>query len=98
MNHANQNRPLARFRAGAVHAAVWENHIHNHGTPAIMLKASVERRFKDTNGQWRSSTGFSRSELPLAMHCLKQAFAFMIEHDNTRAAEGGPERADVRPP
>jgi hypothetical protein len=34
------------------------------------LKATLERRFKDASGTWKSSNSFSRNEIPLAIHCL----------------------------
>ena len=44
-----------------------------------MLKATIERRYKDGNGEWKSSGSFSRNELPLAIHCLQKAFEAMLE-------------------
>lgn len=43
-----------------------------------MLKASVERRYKDSSGEWKSSNSFSRSEIPLAKYCLNKAFEYMV--------------------
>ena len=57
-------KPVAKFRAGQVSAAIWENEITVNGKKAVMLKASVERRFKDKDGQWKSSNSFSRNEIP----------------------------------
>jgi len=44
-------KPTAKFRAGPVSAAIWENDITVNGKKAVMLKASVERRYKDKDGQ-----------------------------------------------
>jgi hypothetical protein len=44
-----------------------------------MLKATVERRYKDANGQWKSSNSFGRNEVPLVRWCLDQAFSAMIQ-------------------
>jgi hypothetical protein len=72
-------KPIARFRAGQVSAAIWENEITVNGKKAVMLKASVERRYKDKDGQWKSSTSFSRNEIPLAVYCLQKSFEHIIE-------------------
>jgi hypothetical protein len=72
-------RPVAKFRAGQVSAAIWENEITANGRKMTMLKATVERRFKDKDGQWKSSNSFSRNEIPLAIYCLQKSFEHIIE-------------------
>ena len=74
-----QTLPIARFKAGQVSAALWENEIVSDGRKAVILKATVQRRFKDKNGEWKSSTSFARNEIPLAIYCLQQAFKKIIE-------------------
>ena len=71
--------PTKKFRAGQVSCALWNNEIKVDGRSVSMLKASVERRYKDKDDTWKSSTSFSRNEIPLAIYCLQQAFAAMIE-------------------
>jgi hypothetical protein len=72
-------QPIRRFRAGAVSCAIWENEIVVNGQTKPLLKATVDRRFKDRNGEWKSSQSFSRTEIPLAIYCLTKAFVSMIE-------------------
>ena len=72
-------QPLTKFRAGSVSAALWENEVTVNGRKVTMLKASVERRYKDSSGTWKSSNSFSRNEIPLAIYCLDKAFQAMIE-------------------
>ena len=72
-------KPVAKFVAGQVSAAIWENQISVNGRPVTVLKASVQRRYKDRDGQWKSSTSFSRNEIPLAIYCLQKSFEKMIE-------------------
>jgi len=73
-------RPVAKFTAGQVSAAIWENEVTTKaGKKVTMLKATVERRYKDKDGQWKSSGSFSRNEIPLAMYCLQKSFDHIIE-------------------
>ena len=72
-------KPVVRIRAGQVACAVWENDIEVNGETKTMLKATVNRRYKDKSGQWQSSQSFSRNEIPLAIYCLWQAFEKMIK-------------------
>ena len=73
------NEPIQRFRAGQVEGALWENKVQLNGEPGAILKASVNRRYKDSAGTWRSSQSFSRNEIPLAIYVLQKAFEAMIE-------------------
>ena len=73
-------KPVDKFVAGQVSAALWENDITaRNGNKATILKASIQRRYKDDkDGQWKSSTSFSRNEIPLAIYCLQKAFEKMV--------------------
>jgi hypothetical protein len=69
-----------KFRAGLVACALWENEVTVKGEKTTMLKATVSRRYKDKDGGWRTSTSFSRNEIPLVIYVLGKAFQGMIEH------------------
>jgi len=72
-------KPKAKFAAGTVSAAIWENEVTaRNGKQVKLLKATVERRYKDSNGNWKSSGSFGRNEIPLAIYCLEKAFDAMI--------------------
>ena len=80
--------PIAKFRAGQVSSALWENDIQVRGQTIKILKATVQRRYKDKDsGEWKSSTSFSRNEIPLAIHCLQKAFEKIIEGQNGGSGE-----------
>ena len=73
-------KPVAKFTAGQVSAAIWENEITVNGRQVTMLKATVQRRYKDNkDGTWKSSGSFSRNEIPLAIYCLQKSWEHMIE-------------------
>ena len=87
-------QPLARFRAGAMSCALWENEINVNGTMKTVLKAGVSRRYKDRDGTWKSSQSFSRNEIPLAIYCLERAFELsvdnqFIEEETAQAGSNG---------
>jgi len=90
-----QQLPVARFKAGQVSAAVWENEVQMRGGSVKMLKASVQRRYKDKNGAWQSTTSFGRNEIPLAIHCLQKAFEKIIEIQNEDGGNGEVEEVEV---
>ena len=73
-------QPVAKFRAGQVASALWQNDIQVRGQTIKVLKATVQRRYKDKDsGEWKSSTSFSRNEIPLAIFCLQKAFEKIID-------------------
>jgi hypothetical protein len=82
-------QPLAKFRAGSVSCAVWENEATVNGRQVEILKATVERRFKDAKGDWKSSNSFSRNEIPLAIYCLEKAFEAIVGERNTKSNGNG---------
>ena len=81
-------QPLKRIRAGSVSASIWENEIRVNGSAKTILKASVERRYKDKDGSWKSTSSFGRNEIPLAVYCLEQAFEAIIEEEKAENGNG----------
>ncbi len=77
-------RPIARFRAGQINCAIWENEIQVNGTSKTVLKASVSRRYRDKNGERKSSQSFGRNEILLAIHCLNKAVEKIIEEEQAQ--------------
>jgi len=74
-----QQLPVTKFKAGQVSSAVWKNQIQVSGKTVTVLKATVQRRYKDKDGNWQSSGSFARNEIPLAIYCLQKAFEKIIE-------------------
>jgi len=77
--------PVAKFKAGQISAALWDNEITVNGSKKNVLKASLQRRYKDSDGQWKSSASFSRNEIPLAIYCLEKALDKIIEMQNAES-------------
>lgn len=81
-------KPIAKIKAGQINAALWENEITVNGRKVTVLKATVQRRYKDKDGQWKSSGSFSRNEIPLAIYCLQKSFEHMIESPKEEDGNG----------
>ena len=71
--------PIKKIKAGSVSAAIWENEATVNGRTIQILRATIDRRYKVSSGTWKSSSSFSRNEIPLAVYCLQKAFEAMIE-------------------
>ena len=83
-----QQMTVAKFKAGQVSSALWENQVQVKGAAVTILKATVQRRFKGRDGEWQSSGSFSRNEIPLAIHCLQKAFEKIIEMQSEDSGNG----------
>jgi len=88
-------KPVAKFKAGMVSAAIWENQIEVKEKTVTMLKATVQRRYKDKDGDWKSSQSYSRNEIPLVVFCLQKAFEKMLGEDNSDANDNSVEEEVV---
>ena len=87
-------KPLAKFRAGQVSCALWENEITVNGNTKTVLKASIQRRYKTDEG-WKSSTSFGRNEIPLAIYCLEKAFDKIVQEETAGSGSNGVEEEVV---
>lgn len=54
-----------------------------------VLKATVERRYRDKESNWKSSGSFNKNEIPLAIYCLEKAFEKLIEMWIGKSSEDG---------
>ena len=81
------NQPVTKIRAGSITAAIWENEIRTNGQTRRVLKATVERRYRDAEGTWKSTDSFARNDIPLAIHCLYQAFQSILDMESVAASE-----------
>ena len=70
--------PVKKYRAGQISCALWENEAQVNGRSVTMLKATVERRYKDRDGNWKSSNSYGRNDIPLVIFCLEKAFEAII--------------------
>ncbi len=72
-------KPKQKYTAGSISCALWENDATIDGRNVTVLRATVERRYKDKDGTWKSSNSFGRNEIPLVVYALQKAYAAMIE-------------------
>ncbi len=88
-------QPVAKFRTkSGISAALWENEIPVNGKQVKVLRATVEKRYKDKkDGSWKSSGSYSSQDIPLVIHCLKRAFAHMVDAQDGDDSNNVPEES-----
>jgi hypothetical protein len=74
------SQPIKKIQAGAVSVALFENEATVNGKKTTMIKAVLDKRYKDAqSGEWRSTRSLNRTEVFLAIHALQRAVEAMIE-------------------
>ncbi len=86
------NGPEKKFRAGAINASVWKNHGQRDGQAVEYHTISFERRYKDRDGQWKSTNSLRINDLPRAALLLQEAYRYCVMAEATEAPH---ETADI---
>jgi hypothetical protein len=61
---------LRHIRVGGVEATVWKNRVGDRDTFSVTL----QRNYKDRNGEWKTTHSFRQHDLPKALLALQKAF------------------------
>ena len=72
------SQPEISFKVGAVRAAIFRNTMQ-HGAKTINIgKVILEVRYRDKDGQWKSTHSMSANELPKAILALQKAYEYLM--------------------
>lgn len=77
-NDQHGTTPMDKLRFGNIHVSLWANTVPNG---AVFYSTRIERRYKDKNGNWKTSTSFSRDELPVVGELVNQAVLRIAQRD-----------------
>lgn len=72
-------KPVKKFSAGGVQVAVWENEGKNGKQ---FYSVSIDRRYKDSNDQWKSTNSLKAADLPKAILALNKAYEYLTLKDD----------------
>ena len=74
-----ENQPEKKIRAGAVSATVWRNQGQTKtGEPTEYNTISIERSYKDKEGNWQSTNSLRKNDLPKAVVVLQKAYEHLV--------------------
>lgn len=68
-------KPMKKFMSGAIAATVWNNKTKDES--AEFNTVSIDRNYKDDNGEWKSTNTLRVSDLPRAVLVLNKAYEFL---------------------
>ncbi|MBN2067210.1 MAG: hypothetical protein JW744_01955 [Candidatus Diapherotrites archaeon] len=66
--------PVKKFGVGAVQVAVWENE-GKEGNQFYTV--SFDKRYKDKNDEWKSSSSLKLNDIPKAVLALQKAYEYL---------------------
>lgn len=92
------SKPEKTMKAGAVRASIFRNEIVRNGRPVSIAKVVLEVRYKDKNGEWKSSNSFSLNEVPKAIMALQQAYEYLLGEGSKHEFDGDIEPSGTIPP
>ena len=88
-------QPEISFKVGAVRAAIFRNTMQRGATTINIGKVILEVRYRDKDGQWKSTHSMSANEVPKAILALQKAYEYLMtkksdgaQHDIDDTADG----------
>lgn len=71
------SQPEQRFSAGGISASVWRNEHQIDGRPVEFRSVTFQKRYKDKDGEWKTSQSLKDRDLPNAMVVLAKAYEYI---------------------
>lgn len=83
-------QPERRFKCGACEAAIFENEIRRNGKTIKLKKAAIQKRYKDSEGEWKSTYSLDKNDIPKMILALSKAYEYLTMgegNDSTEVSE-----------
>jgi hypothetical protein len=80
-----KNVPEKRFSTGVINATVWKNlgKSKKTGEEVEYSTISLQRRYTDKDGAWKSTSSLRINDLPKASLVLSKAYEFLVLRENS---------------
>jgi hypothetical protein len=72
------NSPEMKFRAGSICATIWHNSVEKEGEKASFNTISLERTYKDKEGNWQTTNSFRLNDLPRLSLVAQKAYEYVV--------------------
>ena len=79
-------KPVKVFRSRGVSASIFANHAKSDGRDITFHKVSLQRTWKDGD-EWKTTSSFSRDDLPVVRLLLDRAWEFILDAESTHSTE-----------
>ena len=74
------NQPEKKFSTGAITATIWKNNgtSKQNGESVEFRTIQLDRRYKDKEGNWKSTSSLRLNDLPKASLVLDKAYEYLV--------------------
>ena len=79
-------KPIKSIRLRGVSASIFANKAKVEGREMTFHKVSVQRSYKDGD-EWKTTTSFSRDDLPVVNIVLQRAWEFILDTEASRGKD-----------
>lgn len=80
--------PEKRFSTGAITAAIWKNEgISSEGSSVEFNSITLQRRYKDKEGRWQTTSNMRINDLPKASLVLQKAYEYLVLREGNSMTE-----------
>ena len=77
-------KPETKFKIGAVSASVWKRtHTTKDGRKFETRQVSLDRTYKDAQGDWQTTNNYDLNDVPKAILALTRAYEHMATQADT---------------
>ena len=81
------NQPVAKFKHGAVEAAIFENEVKKDGQSFTVRKVVLQRNYLDRNDRWQSTSSLDVNDVPKAVLVLSKAYELLTRNEKAKTGE-----------
>jgi hypothetical protein len=71
-------KPEKSYRYGTINVAVFENEIVSDGKTMKLKKVSFQKRYKDSDGEWKNTNNLDVNDIPKAILALSKAYESLV--------------------
>ena len=83
------NRPAKTIKYGGVRVSCWiEQRTGNDGRDFETKSVTVDRAYKDAQGQWQNTNSLREGDIPKAIAGLQEVFAYLCKREANGNASG----------
>ena len=89
--------PEKRFSTGAINVSIWKNNGTSKQTGEVVEYNTVklDRRYKDKEGNWQSTSSLRLNDLPKAALVLSKAYEHLVLRQDASSGAFEQERAVI---
>jgi hypothetical protein len=71
-------KPEISFKCGSCETSVFENEINNGGKTIKVKKVAFQKRYKNSDGEWKSTYSLDVNDIPKAILALSKAYEYLV--------------------